>query len=277
MKYVLDIQSGAQHLYNIVKSGKAFGIIEGDVKTSSDSNLKELYYNYIDELFSQHYAFALHYHRYGECVDYISDSRINFQINFLNNEGVCSGCLENIADTVQEQYEINHDLFELARDVGEISVHQYTPGSMNCILIIELENPYMFQVLCDDLMNTFLNVMIYNFDVMNNTIYKTTINGTPNEYVVLPNLKMWLYTRSPTNDIVRYMIEDENSVDAKVLQMIDIFAPNYLDELYTFVEKYLDAVYTIQNCWKESRYNPDGNLCKKWCAEIQAKWNEKEL
>jgi hypothetical protein len=73
------------------------------------------------------------------------------------------------------------------------------------------------------------------------------------------------------------MIEDENNVDVKVLQMIGIFAPEYLDELYAFVDVYTSAVHTIQNCWRESRYNPDGNLCKKWCAEIQAKWDKNEF
>ena len=281
MKYVLEIQSGAQHLYNCIQSAIDFEIIDmcynnigklvyiGSNEQYKSDTFDFLYKCYIDRLYDEFSAYALHYHRFGECIDMVSD----FQINTIDWDGVCNGCNQFVSETIQDEFLNHHDLYEIARDVGPIVIHEYTPGSTTCRLVIDLENPYLFNVLCDDLMNTFLTVIIYHLD--DDTVYKSTITSVPIEYTVLPNLTLWKFN-DKNNDIVTRFVKDEIDEMSHEIEIITILKPEYKNELYTFVNRYLDAVYTIQNIWRESRYNPDGGLCKKWCNEIQAKWNKGE-
>jgi hypothetical protein len=276
MKYVLEIQSGAQHLYNCIKSAIDFQIVNSNLQLNGTNEFNDsdscenLYKYYIDRLYDEFSAFALHYHRFGECIDMICD----FQMNTIDCHGICSGCNQDISETIEQEFLNHHDLYEISRDVGSISVHEYIPGSTTCTLVIDLENPYLFNVLCDDLMNTFLTVIIYHLD--GDTVYKGGITSVPVVYTILPDLQMWKYNRD-SNDIVTRLVEDKENEILHEIEIIDILKPEYKNELYTFVNRYLDAVYTIQNTWRESRYNPEGNLCKKWCAEIQAKWNKNEF
>lgn len=83
MMHVLEIQSGAQHLYNCIKSAIDFGIIDTNynngklVKFNSQSckynsnndDDEYLYKCYIDRLYEEFTAYALYYHRSGECTD----------------------------------------------------------------------------------------------------------------------------------------------------------------------------------------------------------------
>lgn len=282
MKYVLEIQSGAQHLYNCINSAIEYEIIDmhynnlgkvvyiGSSDHYKSDTCEFLYKCYIDRLYDEFSVYSSHHHRFGECIDMVSD----FQLNTIDCNGICNGCNQHISDTTKEEFLNHHELYEIARDVGDISIHEYTPGSTTCRLVIELDNPYLFNVLCDDLMNTFLTVIIYHLD--NDTIYKSTITSVPIVYTVLPNLKTWKFN-DEINDIVTRLVKDEGDEILHEMEIVDILKPEYKTELYTFVNRYLDAVYIIQNTWRESRYNPEGNLCKKWCTEIQAKWNKDEL
>jgi len=270
MMYVLEIQSSAQHLYNCLKSAIDMEIIDsyhfGEFDDSVSYDL--MHKCYIDRLYDEFSVFSLHYHRYGECIDVISD----VQINMINWDGVCSGCNENISNVIKQEFLNHHDLYEIARDVGNISIYDYIPGSTTCILVIQVENPYLFNVLCDDLMNIFLTTIIYHLD--EDTIYKSTITSVPIVYTILPDLKTWKFDNNDNNDIVTRLLREEENDFLHEVEIANILKPGYKDELYTFVNRYVDAVYTIQNAWRESRYNPEGGLCKKWCTEIQAKWNK---
>lgn len=279
MKYVLEIQSGAQHLYNCINSAIEYEIIDMHynnlgkiVHIGSSDHYKSdtceiLYKCYIDRLYDEFLVYSSHHHRFGECIDMVSD----IQLNTIDCNGFCSGCNQHISDTIKEEFLNHHELYEIGRDIGDISIHEYIPGSTTCRLVIELDNPYLFNVLCDDLMNTFLTVIIYHLD--DDTIYKSTITSVPIVYTVLPNLTLWKFNNE-INDIATRLVKDKGDEILHEIEILSILKPEYKTELYTFVNRYLDAVYIIQNTWRKSRYNPDGNLCKKWCAEIQAKWNK---
>lgn len=268
MKCILDIQSATQHLYNCIKSAKLLGIVQMK-RDLFDPECEELYTSYIDNLYTLHLNSSLHYHRYGECMNYINEN----QMYFIDMEGFCSGCGEHISYTILEKFKEHHPLYETSCDIGEISVHSYTPGTMRCMLVISsLDNPYLFSVLCDDLANTFLSIFIYYIE--KDIIYKSNAVDKPVKYIALPKLDTWVYSNTSEEDIVKYLIE-HSSVPHR--HIIDILVPGYVDELYTFVDKYINAVYTIQECWRYSRYHPDGALCKKWCGEIQRAWNHAQI